>query len=272
MLFDILIVLGVGVMSLALRSVTNSFVHRLGTIGIFLTSFLVGWLICSSVWIGIFFASLWLFLPWLEILTRIRHLRLPLERRLQSMTPPSRNLFYNFQEITEEVEAEGFDYVEDTGWQHEGHRHFFRLFYSKEHRSQAAICLIEQDDMAFFYISLTSIDKNDRSLTTWNYPFSYGLKLSPGIRFNRYPQEGPFGDILDNHQLFLLNNGYSSEDMKEQDPDNLRESIESEMKEQLLHNIDRGLLIREDKQFIRYTVRGWFFLWFQYLRDLVRLS
>ncbi|MFV0338569.1 MAG: hypothetical protein ACK5LK_10060 [Chthoniobacterales bacterium] len=272
MLFNILIVIGVAVLSLALRAISLPIFHRIGTIGIFITSFLLGWLICGSVWIGIFFASLWLFLPWLEILTRIRHLRLPLERRLQAMPPPTRNTFQSFEEITSDVEAEEFEYIEDAGWKHEGYRHFFRIFYSKKHRSHAAICLVEQDDMAFFYIFLTSIDKHNRRLTTWNYPFSYGLKLSPKISFNRYPFDGPFGNILDSHLLFLLNHGYDPEDMQEQDQEKLKESIEYEMDTHISHNIERGLLIREDKKFIRYTVRGWFFLWFEFLRDLVRLS
>ena len=48
--------------------------------------------------------------------------------------------------------------------------------------------------------------------------------------------------------------------------------MQSEMRDQLLHNIHLGVLERDGEKFIRYTRRGMFFLWFQFLRDLVRLS
>jgi hypothetical protein len=83
----------------------------------------------------------WLFLPWLEILTRIRTLRLPREKQLRPKSPPSSEIFPNLNEITREIENEGFVHVNDAGWDWADYRQFFRLFYKKEDRAHATICL-----------------------------------------------------------------------------------------------------------------------------------
>jgi len=272
MIFNILMVTGVAVLSMALRSFRHPWPHRAGTVGIFATSFLAGWLIGGHIWLGVLFVCSWLMLPWLEILTRVRALRLPIDRSLEPRTPPTRNTFPNFGELTSEVEQDGFEFVEDTGWEYGDQRQFFRLFYSESRRAQACICLVEQNDLAFFYISLTSVDPDGLHLTTWNYPFSYGLKLSPKVKFHRVGGDVPFASLLEAHVLFLKEQGLTLEGCREQDPSAFAKQIEQEMREQILHNLDRGLLVREGQEFIRYSVRGWFYLWLQFLRDLVRLS
>src|SRR5437762_2171764 len=104
-------------------------------------------------WIWGFAAAMgWLFLPWLEILTRIRALRLPKEKQLRPKSPPSSDTFPALSEITREIEEEGFVHVGDAGWDWEDYRQFFRLFYREEDRAQAAICLIEQHDFSFYYL------------------------------------------------------------------------------------------------------------------------
>ena len=78
MISDILLVVGVGVLSAGLRSFGHPVLFRVGTIGMVLTSFLAGWLIGGSLALGFAFAATWFLLPWLEILTRIRRMRLPI--------------------------------------------------------------------------------------------------------------------------------------------------------------------------------------------------
>ncbi len=98
----------------------------------------------------------WLFLPWLEILTRIRTLRLPKEKQLRPKSPPSSDTFPTLNEITREIENEGFVHVNDAGWDWEDYRQFFRLFYKEEDRAQATICLNEQHDLSFYYLRISS--------------------------------------------------------------------------------------------------------------------
>lgn len=272
MTFNILLVLGAVFLSLALRSSRQALIHRLGTLSIFLTSFLAGWLFTDNVYIGIALACCWLLLPWLEILTRVRTLRLPMERKLTPRTPPSRNIFPGFAEITDEIEAGKFEHLFDSGWEWDDHRQFFRVFYQEEEKLQASICLVEQSDLAFYYIILSGRDAKGSVWMTWNYPFSYGLKLLPKLRINRINGDLSFADMLESHRHFLQSHGISSDMLVPQTAEQIQNDIQSDLREQISHNIKIGLLKRDGENLIRYSVRGMFYLWFQFLRDLVRLS
>jgi hypothetical protein len=272
MLSNVLIVAGVAILSMALRSYRNRVVHRLGTIGIFVTSFLAGWLIGGHVLIGAAFASSWLLLPWLEILTRVRKLRLPIRRRLEFRTPPAPAVFPNFGELTEEIEAEHFEHVEDVGWQHENQQQFYRVFYQAESGTESAICLIEQDAVAFSYVSVTTRRAGGGTFVTWDYPFSYGLKLAPSLKLHRVAAGGTFAQMLAEHRHFLDRNEVGIDAVQSQTSESLRARLEEDMHDQIVHNIDLGLLIRDGEDCIRYSVRGMVYLWVQFLRDLVRLS
>ncbi|HEV7949999.1 MAG TPA: hypothetical protein VGP24_09555, partial [Glaciihabitans sp.] len=88
MIPHILLILGLATLSLALRSFRHVLAKKLGGVGILCTSFFAGYLL-SGVWqVGVFCALSWFLLPWLEILTRIRKLTLPLEKNLRQKTPP----------------------------------------------------------------------------------------------------------------------------------------------------------------------------------------
>jgi len=273
MISNLLLVLGVAVLSAALRSFRHPLVFRIGTLGIVATSFLAGWLLGGSVALGVVLAGSWLFLPWLEILTRVRKLRLPMERTLAPRTPPTRNTFPGFDELTEEIEAEGFEHVEDIGWEHEENRHFYRVFSEGSRKVQASICLVEQQDLAFYYLTIAAHTVDGRVFMTWNYPFSYGLKLQPELVMQR--MEGgqrPFADMVAAHERLLKSHGVERADLLEQTAEEIVGAMQSEMRAQIAHNISAGLLARDGTDFIRYTTRGMFYLWFQFLRDLVRLS
>lgn len=268
----LLLVLGAAVLSTALRSFENPLLFRLGTLGIVATSFLAGWLLGGSVALGILLAASWLLLPWLEILTKVRRLRLPIERRLAPCPPPTRNAFPAFQQITEEIESGGYVHLEDIGWDYEENRHFYRVFHLPECRTQASICISEQHDMAFHYLTITSRTKDGRVLMTWNYPFSYGLKLQPHLSTNRFPAQGPFAEMHAAHQKFLRSHQVTPALLLDPSPEETIRAMQSEMRAQITHNIALGLLVKDGDHFIRYTMRGMFYLWFQFLRDLVRLS
>jgi len=268
MFSNLLLVLGVAALSAGLRSFRHPVLFRLGTLAIVATSFLAGWLLGGNIWLGVAFAISWLFLPWLEILTRVRHLRLPADRALAPRRPPSRHTFPGFDEITGEVESQGFEHVEDTGFDDGGNRQFFRVFHHPSKRLQASICLIEQSDIAFFYISLTTRTEDGRTLVTWNYPFSYGLKLVPRLRMNRVTGDRPFGDLLVEHEGFLDRSEAGK--IVAQSPDEVLAAMQDDLRAQISYNLDAGLLKKDGPKFIRYTVRGMFYLWMQFLRDLVR--
>ena len=83
MLSGLLLTLGVAILSVALRSYQTSFSQKAGAIGILISTFLAVYFISGRWALGLIAALGWLFLPWLEILTRIRVLRLPREKALR---------------------------------------------------------------------------------------------------------------------------------------------------------------------------------------------
>jgi hypothetical protein len=268
----LLLIFGVAVLATALRSFQNPLLFRLGTLGIVATSFLAGWLLGGSVTLGFVLGASWLLLPWLEILTKVRRLRLPLEQRLEPRAPPARSSFPGFQAISEEIENLGFVHLEDIGWDYEESRHFYRIFHQPESRTQASICLSEQQDLAFHYLTITSRTKDGRVFMTWNYPFSYGLKLEPHLCTNRHLGQGPFAEMHAAHEMFLSSRDVNPAELLDPSPEETIRTMQNEMRAQITHNIALGLLVQDGDHFIRYTLRGMLYLWLQFLRDLVRLS
>ncbi|MFZ4780256.1 MAG: hypothetical protein ACOYM3_33290 [Terrimicrobiaceae bacterium] len=270
MISEVLMVVGAGVLSASLRSFRHPVIFRLGTLGFVLTSFLAGWLIGGNVWTGICFASTWFLLPWLEILTRVRKLRLPLDRRLESCAPPARAAFPAFSELSEEMESGGFEFVEDADWSDEDSRQFYRLFQSQDRMTAGAICLVEQSGFVFYYIALRSRAVDGRLLITWNYPFSYGLHQMPNTILNRPAGEKSILEMIRLHGILIGRESGSG--IRAMDGNALRCEIQADLRDQLNHNVACGILRKDGDSTIRYTVRGMFFLWFQFLRDFVRFS
>ena len=271
MLFGLFLTLGVAVLSIALRSFQNSYSQRAGALGILFASFLAIYFITGNWVLGLVAAVSWLFLPWLEILTRIRALRLPKEKQLRPKTPPSYDTFPALSEITREIEDEGFVHVGDAGWDWEDYRQFFRLFYKEEDRAQAAICLNEQHDLSFYYLRISSRAKDGTAWTTWNYPLSYGLKLTPQFRINRQRADHSFWQLYQSHRDFLRRNGVNTDTIDALDEERIQMEMENDLRDQISHNIHKGVLKQTAAGDVKYSWRGMIYLWCQFLVDLVRL-
>ena len=269
---NIFLVVGLVVMAFALRSFASSFLQRLGGLSLMGASFFFGWFLLNSMVAGAICAASWLFLPWLEILTRVRNMRVPIQKNMRPRSAPSEERFPALDEITKEILDENFVQIEDGGWEWEGHQQFFRFFYKKDERILAAICLVEHGEMGFFYLSLSSRTKDGRTWTTWNYPFPPSLKLPPRITICRTKPEDTFFQIYHTHQMFVEAHGLNDENLTDLDTADVIEIVEADHKAQLDYNMDQGLLVEAGEGMIRYTWRGMFFLWVQFLRDLVRLS
>src|SRR5438552_18269890 len=106
MLFGLLLTLGVAVLSVGLRTFHNSYAQKAGALGI-LAATVLGFYFATNNWVwGLVAALAWLFLPWVEILTRIRTLRLPEEKKLRPKSPPSTDTFPSLSVITREIKVE----------------------------------------------------------------------------------------------------------------------------------------------------------------------
>src|SRR5215213_6848839 len=271
MLFGFFITLGVLVLSVALRSYQTSLAQKAGALGILVATFLAVYFFSGSWGLGVLGALAWLFLPWLEILTRIRALRLPKEKSLRPKSPPSSEVFPTLNEITREIENEGFVHVNDAGWDWEDYRQFFRLFYKEEDRAQATICLNEQNDLSFYYLRISSRAHDGTIWTTWNYPLSYGLKLTPSFRINRQRPDQSFWQLYQSHKGYLRTNEVETSIIDSLDEDRIQLEVENDLRDQIAHNIKKGVLKPTPEGEVKYSWRGMVYLWCQFLLDLVRL-
>src|ERR1700736_3633230 len=271
MLFKLFILLGVGVLAVALRSFQSSFSQKAGAIAILIVSYLLIYFVTDSHLLGAVAAAAWFFLPWVEILTRIRTLRLPKEKQLRPKSPPSSDTFPTLNEITREIENEGFAHINDAGWDWEDYRQFFRLFYKAEDRAQATICLNEQHDLSFYYLRISSRARSGIIWTTWNYPLSYGLKLTPQFRINRQRPDHSFWQLYQSHREFLRRNRVETATIDALDEERIEKEMENDLRDQIAHNIKKGVLTPTSAGDVKYSWRGMLYLWCQFLLDLVRL-
>ena len=147
---------------------------------------------------------------------------------------------------------------------------FYRLFRSGDQITGGAICLVEQSEFMFYFIALRSRASDGRILVTWNYPFSYGLHQSPKTTVNRAGGEKSIEEMILLHRAFLERETGSG--LCPLEASSLRRDIQDDLRRQLDHNLACGILKNTGDSTIGYTVRGMFFLWFQFLRDFVRFS
>jgi hypothetical protein len=271
MLSSILLISGVVVLGMAFRSFGHPIAQRLCVLCVLAASFLLGYLLSGNWAVGLAVAALWIFLPWLEILTKIRALRMPLERELESKNPPGRDLFPNLDDLTEEIEQEGFELINDLGCDWDAQHQFLRLFHRPSDQTQAALCLIDQGNIAFYYISLMTRPTDGHVFTTWNYPFSYSLKFLPHTHIQRVRPTASFVAMCDAHLQLLARNKISLNSIPKLDPPQIPALLQQELTAQITHNVHAGLLAQVDAEKVRYTWRGMFYLWFRFLWDFVRL-
>src|SRR4051812_41265842 len=261
MLFGLFLTLGVAVLSVTLRSYQTAFAQKAGAIGILASTFLAVYFVSGNWMLGAGAALAWFFLPWLEILTRIRVLRLPKEKALRPKSPPSPDVFPTLEEISAEIQNEGFAHVNDAGWDWEDYRQFFRLFYKEDDRSQATICLNEQNDLSFYYLRISSHANDGIIWTTWNYPLSYGLKLTPQFRINRQRPEQSFFQLYQSHKEFLRENYVETGVIDAMDEEKIQLEIENDLRDQIAHNIKKGVLKSASADEVKYSWRGMVYLW-----------
>ena len=271
----ILIVIGVVVFAIACRTYQTPLIRRLGGLAILAASFLGPYFARGSLAVGVLGACFWFILPWFEILTRIRAMRLPLERELEERWPPRGQNFPELDTLTEEIEEEGFEQLADTGWSWEGMDQFIRVFFREEDRLQAAIFFTEQEGMSFYHTGLITRTSEDRHLLTWNYPFSYTMLLPPGMQMHRVSTSddpaGGFSKLVRAHLEWLAVEAIDPASSLPLTAEELDEVMRQDMRRQVEHNLDEGIIMLADEGTFRYSVKGYFFLWTRIVLDMLRL-
>ena len=269
---ETLIVIGLLVLAVALRSARVNCLRKLGAFTLLAASFSLFYFITGKFLGGLIGAAIWFFLPWIELLTRIRRMRLPLNNRLRHREIPNPSFFPNATEAAAAMEEAGFEHVSDCGWEWAGMKQFFRLFWHPEERAIAAVCLCEQSNVAFAFISITSHDGQGKIWRTTNFPFAPTLQCPPNVRWNHVPCERScFHQILKDHQAYLERVKVSTDDLRMPDPEEIEDGVEAEMRKQVEHNLAAGIIELTGDGHFQYSKRGLFFLWGQFVKDMIRL-
>ncbi len=269
---EALVVVGLLVLAFALRSCKGNLLKKLGAITLLGASFSLFYFVSGNLIVGFLGASIWLLLPWIELLTTVRHLRMPLENNLGHAPMPNPAFFPNAAEATATIEDAGFDHVSDCSWEWSGMKQHFRLFWHPEERAVASVCLCEQEDVAFAFLSITSKDTSGNTWRTTNFPFAPTLRCLPNLKWNQVPcEKSCFLQILEDHRQFLEKKKTMISDLLLPDPEMIEAQIEAEMRAQVEHNLDSGIIrLTYDGNF-KYSTKGLIFLWGQSIRDMIRL-
>ena len=272
MLRESLVLVGVVMLAVGLRSSRIAIPRKLGAVAFLAAGFLFFYFLTDCWWCGFFGVIPWFFLPWIELFTRIKKMRLPMENRLRHRVVPDPSFFPNAREAAIGMEEEGFEHVDDCGWEWSGMQQYFQIYWHPEERAEAAVCLCEQNDVAFAFISITSRDCKGRILRTTNFPFSPTLKCPSGMCWNHVPCErNSFHQILEDHRRFLKKIKIDQDSLRIPDPENIENEIEAEMRDQIQHNLDAGIIRMSGNSHFEYSGRGLFFLWGQFVKDMIRL-
>ena len=272
-MIELSLLLGVLLLSWGLRTFDHAWLGKLGAAGFVCSTYLAGWFLTNLHAVGAAAAASWFLLPWVPLLTRVRHLQLPLEKELNECPPPRSDRFPLLGEFSREIEEAGFNQVADVAWECPPLRQFFRVFYRPEDRQQAIICFYEQEPAAFAFVALTSRTRDGRILRTWNCPFSDSLKNQPGLRLRRIPNAASFADLETGHRDLLQQEKVSLEDCVAETPATQIQGIETESDQQVAHNLKLGLLKPGTQPgTFRYSGKGLLYLYRQSIIDMVRLS
>ncbi len=269
---SILIVIGILLIAIALRTARRSCIRKLGAVAFLGASFAACYFLVGAWWGGVLGVLVWFFLPWFELLTRVKRMRLPMDNRLRHRPAPNPSFFPNAQETVETMEAVKFEHSADCGWEWSGMKQHYRLFVHPSGKTVASLCLCEQSDVVFSFVSISSVTADGTVLRTTNYPFAPTLKYPEKFRWNHVPcTRNCFRQILANHEEHLLKCKIGESDLTTTDPDHLEEMIEEEMQEMIEYNLDHGIIEFAGDGYFCYSTKGLFYLWGQFLKDMVRL-
>ena len=237
MLFGLFITLGVAALSIALRSYQSSISQKVGALGILTASFLAIYFITGSWILGSLARSAGSFCPgWKSSpASALSDSRARKRSARKARLHPT--FFRPSTRSPVRLKAKASLHVSDAGWDWEDYKQFFRLFYKEEDRAQATICLNEQHDLSFYYLRISSRAQDGTIWTTWNYPLSYGLKLTPQFRINRQRPDQSFWQLYQSHKTFLRDHAVDTHVIDALDEDRIQEEIENDLRDQIAHNL-----------------------------------
>ncbi len=95
--------------------------------------------------------------------------------------------------------------------------------------------------------------------------------MTPHFRINRQRPDQSFWRLYQSHREFLRRNGVKADAIDMLDEERIETEIENDLRDQIAHNIAKGVLKQTAAGDVKYSWRGMIYLWCQFLVDLVRL-
>jgi hypothetical protein len=253
------------------RTFESRWIQKAGWVALLVASYLLGFWLTGSHAAGAMGVMVWFLLPALEIVGRVRKMRFPLRQEVKGRFAPSREVFPELSEMTEDVETCGYVLIEDAGWVGNETDHFARMLYHGEKRRQATITMDLQGEASVSYVSLTTRLEDGRSFSTTSFPFAPTMQFAPRHIVNRCPLAESIEELEEEHEAFLERHGIAAEEVLELDTEQLSTLMEEEMVLQIDHNMERGLIEEAGEGKFRYSWRGCLFLWVQLVKEMVKV-
>lgn len=270
---ETLTIVGIILIGMALRSCRRRIFRKLGALVYLLCSGVLVYFISGNIPLSIASIFLWFFLPWLELGSRVRKMRLPLENRLNEEGRPRLEHFPEARHMINELDDLDFEHTSDYSWDWAGSAQHYSFYWHPEERAVVTVCLCKQANIAFSYVTISSRSKDGNIYRTSNFPFSPTLKNSPAVSWNQIAcKQCSLEQSLACHKKFIKKRGEDPEQLMIPDPDELNKEVEKDMREQIQHNLDSGIIALADNGNFRYSFRGLCFLWKQFIKDMIRLS
>lgn len=268
-----LTIIGIILIGMALRSCRRRFLRKIGALVYLLASGVLVYFISGNIPLSIAAIFVWFFLPWIELGSRVRKLRLPLENHLHEEGYPRLQQFPEAEHNVDELEKLDFEHSSDYSWDWGGSSQHYSFYWHPEKKAVITICLCKQANVAFSYVTISSRDIKGRIYRTSNFPFSPTLKNAPSVAWNQIAcRHCSLEQSLGCHRRFIQKKGGELENLMMPDPDLLNTEVEEDMRQQIQHNLDAGIIsLTQDGKF-KYSFRGLCFLWRQFIKDMIRLS
>jgi len=90
------------------------------------------------------------------------------------------------------------------------------------------------------------------------------------VEMHRVPDAASFGELLTEHELFLQDRSLQIDDLLASTPEQLEAQLSRETQVQIQHNLKEGVISMEGTDKFRYSWRGLFFLYGQFVKDMVK--
>ena len=270
---ELLTVIGIILIGMALRSCRRRIFRKFGALVYLLASAVIVYFISDSLPLSIASIFVWFFLPWIELGARVRKLRLPLENSLSEERSPRLQQFPEAEHNIDELEDLEFEHSSDYSWDWAGSAQHYSFYWHPEERAVVTVCICKQANVAFSYVTISSRCCDGKIYRTSNFPFSPTLKNSPSVAWNQIAcRHCSLEESLECHKRFIKKRGGSHNNLMIPDPDTLKEDVENDMREQIRHNLNTGIISVTENGKFRYSFRGLCFLWKQFIKDMIRLS